>query len=295
MSKGKHNRLALRLGDILAKLNNGERLEIDNLAQEFQVTTRTITRDLRERFAFLDWNEMGPKYYSLNRSSLGQLYQDDIQRFSYFASIQNLFPKIDQEFYQKHLTDSILVRGLKYENISHKTHDFSQIKRAIEAQNILLFHYLKNDGITQSEYRVQPYLLINRNGIWYLIALDNGKIKTFCFTQISNITITHETFNIDEALLEEIRQSESIYYGNQIERVLIEVDASVSLYFQRRDLLPNQALFQTLENGNLQIMSEKVSEQEILALVRYWIPHLKIIEPIGLQDKLEEDLKAYLQ
>lgn len=291
---GKHSRLALRLGDILAKLNNGERLEVRELAEEFQVTPRTIIRDLRDRLTFLDWDEMGPKYYSLNKSTLGQLYQEDIKRFSHFASIKNLFPKIDREFYQKQLHESIVIRGMKYEDISNKIHDFTQLKKAIEDRRSLFFSYLKNDGLTFKQYTVQPYLLINRNGIWYLIAIDAGKIKTFCFTQISNIRLVDKHFERDEILLEEIQQSESIYYGSQIERVLLEVDSSVALYFQRRELVPNQTLHEILVNGNLQIFSEMVSEQEILALVRYWIPHLKIIEPKGLQKKLEKSLKVYL-
>lgn len=293
-TKSKNELLARRLAGILTKLNRGEKVEIAKLAKEFQVGSRTINRDLRDRLAFLEWDETGPKYYSLKKDGLGQLFEEDIERFAHFASIQHLFPKIDQTFFQKKLTDSLIIRGLNYEDISHKTHDFEQIKEAIESHKILIFTYRKNDRVTEKNYRVSPYLMINRNGIWYLIAEDNGQVKTFCFTQIEKIGILEHSFKPDQKLLDEIKNTESIYYGNQIEKVVLSVDESVAIYFERRDLLPNQSILSKHEDGHLEIVSENVSEQEIIALVRYWIPNLRITFPEGLQEKVEQSLRDYL-
>lgn len=41
MTSKKHDTLAFRLGDILVKLNTGERIDIHALAQEYQVHIRT--------------------------------------------------------------------------------------------------------------------------------------------------------------------------------------------------------------------------------------------------------------
>ncbi|UYB73081.1 DeoR family transcriptional regulator [Aeromonas veronii] len=48
-----HDTLAQRLGVILTKLNNGQRLVISELAHEFNVSARTIQRDLNVRLAYL--------------------------------------------------------------------------------------------------------------------------------------------------------------------------------------------------------------------------------------------------
>ena len=54
MSQNKtHDKTAVRLTQILIKLNNGEKLDPSQLAEEFKVSLRTIQRDLLERFAFL--------------------------------------------------------------------------------------------------------------------------------------------------------------------------------------------------------------------------------------------------
>ena len=64
-------------------------------------------------------------------------------------------------------------------------------------------------------------------------------------------------------------------------------------YFLRRELLPHQKIIRE-ENGTLQLTSKVTYEDEILNIVRYWIPHIKIIEPIYLQEKLENQLQEYL-
>lgn len=48
-----HDKVAFRLATILQKLNQGEILVEKELAEEFNVSIRTIQRDLRERFVFL--------------------------------------------------------------------------------------------------------------------------------------------------------------------------------------------------------------------------------------------------
>jgi predicted DNA-binding transcriptional regulator YafY len=45
--------LAKRLAFILTKLNNGERFTLKELAQEFNVNTKTISKDLKERLIYI--------------------------------------------------------------------------------------------------------------------------------------------------------------------------------------------------------------------------------------------------
>jgi hypothetical protein len=50
-----------------------------------------------------------------------------------------------------------------------------------------------------------------------------------------------------------------------------------------------------LEDGGL-IVSDRVGHvNQVLPIVRYWIPHIRIISPEGLQGELEKELKGYLE
>ncbi len=53
MSTGNHDTLVYRLAQMLVKLNQGEKLDPQKLADEFGVNFRTIQRDLNVRFAYL--------------------------------------------------------------------------------------------------------------------------------------------------------------------------------------------------------------------------------------------------
>ena len=290
----KHERFAFRLSQILAKLNAGLRLDVQQLADEFQVDKRTIQRDLNERLDFLAWQENGPRYYSVDQSRLGHLTQEDIQRFARFCSIQDLLPKIDQRFYQKHLTQSVQIKGVQYEDISQLQEEFRLLENAIEQHHYVEFYYVKTGKKKGDYYRVEPYALINKIGVWYLIGVHENKQKTFCFTQMSAIDQLKETFEFSPSLKDLILGGDSIYYGNQINEVVIQVNAYAAPYFTRRDLLPNQSLIKTLDDGGLLLSSKNVNEMEILPIVQYWIPHLTIISPGELQEKLVGKVREYI-
>ena len=76
--------------------------------------------------------------------------------------------------------------------------------------------------------------------------------------------------------------------------MIIKVENTVSHYFLRRNLLPNQKLVHKLDDGGLLLSCENVNEQEIIPLVQYWVPYLVVISPIEVQLKLEDKLKQYL-
>ncbi|MGL4675461.1 MAG: helix-turn-helix transcriptional regulator, partial [Wohlfahrtiimonas sp.] len=268
---------------------------INQLAEEFCISSRTVRRDITERLVDLDWKDTGPDYYSLEKKALGRLYKDDIERFAHFASIQNLFPKDHRDFFMDKLVQSIHIKGHNYEDLSHKSHEFNMIQSAIEKCQYINFSYLKNNGEAHKNYKIAPYILLNRNGIWYLVGLDHGQTKTFCFSQIEKLGILSEAFIVDQAILEDIKNTDSIYYGNQLAEVLVHVDAEKAIYFKRRDLLPNQTIVEEKENGDLIVKSERVNQQEILSLMRYWIPNVRILAPEGLQEELNDSLREYLE
>lgn len=293
----KTNQLAYRLSMILFLLNTGKRIDINDLAEKFNISIRTLQRDLKERLDFLPWEELGPRFYRLDRQKLDILTEEDIQRFALFASISNLFPEIDKVFYQEKLTQSVQVKGVQYENISHLKEQFNELQLAIQQNKLISFKYKKVNSDNSAFYQLEPYLLTNKNGIWYLLGTDknqNDKQKTFCFTQISQLEVLPETFIPNQKFIEQIKNSDSLSHGNVIPEVVVKVSAFAAPFFLRRNLLPNQKLLHKLESGELLLSSQNISQLEILPLVQYWIPHLTIISPKNLQEELKDNLLNYL-
>ena len=72
MSDRSHDTLVYRLAQMLVKLNQGEKLDPQALAEEFGVNLRTIQRDLNERFAYLPLEKTDGRYH-LDPAFLGKL------------------------------------------------------------------------------------------------------------------------------------------------------------------------------------------------------------------------------
>ncbi len=290
----KNTQLAQRFSEILYQLNQGKRLDTQVLAAHFGVNLRTIQRDFNERLYFLEWEEQGPRYYKLNLQKLGVLTEEDIQRFATFASVSNLFPKLDRAFYQEKLTESVQVKGFQYEEIKHLKKEFDLLQKAINEYRLVDFNYTKSGQKEGKFYKIAPYSLINKNGVWYLIGMEEDRKKTFCFTQMSMLRVLNETFEPNQQFLAEIKNNDSISHGNQLSEVVIKVDASVAHYFTRRNLLPNQETIRKLENGELLLSCKNIHELEIIPLVQYWIPFLTIVSPNNLQERMISNLQKYI-
>ena len=66
-------------------------------------------------------------------------------------------------------------------------------------------------------------------------------------------------------------------------------------YFKRRKLIANQIIEKELEDGGLIISAKVGHTNQVVPIVRYWIPHVRIISPEGLQAEMEAELSAYLR
>ena len=165
--QAKHERLALRLTGILIQLNSGNRLSAKVLAEEYKVSLKTIKRDLDSRLIELPWKEQGPVFYQLNDKKMNNIGVDAIERFCRFAAVKELFPPIDHAFLDVLMNNHILVKGLKYENIDFHKSEFTQVEQAISSSQKIRFDYKKINEQGTKQYCIEPYGLVNKNGIWW--------------------------------------------------------------------------------------------------------------------------------
>ncbi len=129
-----HDKVAVRLTQILLKLNQGEKLDPHQLADEFKVTLRTIQRDLLERFSYLPLKKDNG-LFSLELFYLGKLNAHDVERFACLAGVKTLFPLLKDDFlrelFDTRISEAYLVKGHHYEDLSKKSHEFKQLEQAI--------------------------------------------------------------------------------------------------------------------------------------------------------------------
>ena len=297
MTDSYHETLVYRLSQILIKLNQGLKLNPKALAEEFKVNLRTIQRDLNERFAYLPLEKLDG-YYRLDPTFLGKLSTKDIERFAGLAGVRGLFPSLSDDFlrdiFDDRMQGALLVKGHDYEDLRGKEKLFSALEKSINDRKQIRFEYAK-EGTLKTYVGVAPYKLINHKGIWYLTALDANKLKSFSFSKIQDLKVLDEGFNWDPSLDSKISADDGIWHSATQREVILKASPEVAGYFKRRKLISNQVIEKELADGSL-IISAKVShDNQILPIVRYWIPNLTIISPDALQAELEQGLKAYLE
>jgi predicted DNA-binding transcriptional regulator YafY len=301
MSKTEHDTLAYRLTQILLKLNKGEKLKPQALADEFGVALRTIQRDLNVRLATLPLERVTDGTYHLSPAYLGQLTLRDLERFAGLAGVRGLFPTLADPFlrdlFDHRLPQALLVKGHHYEDLAGKGLLFQQLEQAIRTCHCIGFDYQKPE-CTKRYAEIRPYKLINHGGIWYLAATDMadaGKLKSFAFGKVSRLLVADgAVFEPDSAIEQRLQREDGIWLSEDKQEVVLQVAPCVAGYFMRRALIAEQVLERELDDGSLVFSTQMAHPNQILPIVRYWLPHVRILSPPGLQAEMEAELRAYL-
>lgn len=282
---------------MLVKLNQGERLDPSALADEFGVNLRTIQRDLNARFAYLPLQKTDGHYH-LDPIFLGKLSTKDIERFAGLAGICGLFPSLNDDFlrdiFDTRVQATLLVKGHNYENLAGKEQQFRNLEKAIIARQKVAFDYQKPEGIKHFS-SVSPYKLINHKGIWYLAAQDGDKLKTFSFTKIERMKVLDTYFSWSQEIDSKLADEDGVWLSDKQQEVVLKINQEVAGYFKRRKLIANQVIEKELTDGGLLISAKVGHPNQVLPIIRYWLPHIRVISPEAWQQELEQGLADYLK
>lgn len=296
MSSGNHDTLVYRLAQMLVKLNQGEKLEPSALADEFGVNLRTIQRDLNERFAYLPLQKTNGRYH-LDATFLGKLSTKDIERFAGLAGVRGLFPSLSDDFlrdiFDTRVQGALLVKGHNYESLAGKEHQFRELEKAVIARRQVAFDYQKAEGVKQYA-EVSPYKLVNHKGIWYLAAMDGEKLKTFSFSKIECLKVLDAVFEWSQVVDAKLAEEDGIWLSNECQEVVLKINQEVAGYFKRRKLIANQVIEKELADGGLLISAKVGHQNQVLPIIRYWLPHIRIVSPESWQQEMVRGMAEYL-
>ena len=76
--------------------------------------------------------------------------------------------------------------------------------------------------------------------------------------------------------------------------VLVEVESKKARFFKAKKHLPSQKIKHIKDDGTLVLSFNVTQEIEMEELIKKWIPYIKVISPLSLKHKIEDDLKKYL-
>lgn len=286
----KSNILANRLADITAMAYAGQSLSIAELAEKYQVSTKTIRRDFGRLCAILErCSDTGN--HILSASARSQYNEQDLVRLIDDIGLKKALPLKAAQFLRSFINDStsdcyhFQEQPLEADFISSLHGAF---ETAIKNRRIVTFLY-KDTSRT-----VSPYLMVYSHGSWYLAAVSEGVLKTFSLARIKFVSVQKEHFNYDPSVVDKIKEQDSIWFGSPIFNVTLEVSRDVAFYFERKALLPKQKIIEKRQDGSLVISSSAWSYNQIAPIVQYWIPNIRIISPSELETYIRENLTSWI-
>ncbi len=299
--KHDYDRILTRLTAILSKLNDGDALSVIELAQEFGVSSRTIQRDFNERLNSFPiyqekkkWKMQDGFRVEKSKSIEDELVLDIISKITesiggnFATKSHTLLSKIKNEDF------SPIYAKLNIEDISDKFSEIQLLEKAIKEKFIIQSTYDKeNKQISTST--IKPLKIANFEGFWYLIALKGESLRSYYLKNISNIILSEEHFKSDTKLETLLDNAISIWFRKDVEpfEVKLFVKSHTARYFKRRPL-PTQKIETVNSDGSMEFTIKITDEMEILPIIKYWIPHLYVVEPLWLQERVKQDLVKYL-
>lgn len=167
------------------------------------------------------------------------------------------------------------------------------LEMAIAERRYVTFTYTrKNTG----NYIVEPYQIVEYNGFWYLLVVENGVIKKFNLDFVEDIDMSFQCFNKSfKEIKEKLDEACTIWFApKNPELAKLEVGEKVAKYFRRRQIFPAQSILEIKGNGNIVITAEFANKEDFFEQAGRWIPFISVIEPLVYRDFICKKAKQTL-
>jgi len=279
-----------------------------DIATELKSTQRTIQLDLK--YLREEWKD-GEVQSSRGRHSI-TLYatpskQGNKEREKIFLklaleSLENLtdlsdqYPALVENHNLKNLAIPYYIKAEEYEALNTDEEEIKELDSAIKNDTIIEFSF------QGKYYHVEPYRLVNFDGIWYLYGRDieereENDHKTWLLQDIDDVVQyygeKHDT--PDEEIDEDLANAHAAsFIPDKAFDVQLKVSAKVAKLFRLKNHIPRQnSTIQT--DGSLHVTSTISTIEEIDPEIKSWLPHIEVIEPLWYKEQLEDELKVYVQ
>ncbi len=289
--------------EILKLLNDGKKLCVTRLAEEYEISDRTIRRDfelIRELFGDF-MSKDGECYQGYKKVLLDEvLNATDLMTL---ANIVNLFDVTQKKSLISDKTKALIDKSMSVYDF--KSRPFERVENLEIVKN--LEHAIKFRLTIKIQYKTErqntqtlfnPYKIVFLNENFYLIGIkaSNNAVEYRRITMIESVKFTKKQFFIDsnvENFLKKI-QTPWATFGKEEIVVKLRVTVPIRRYFLKKKYLPSQKIVHTFENGDIEVHYTITNYREVEELIIKWLPHLRIIAPKNLQKMIKRSLKQKL-
>jgi predicted DNA-binding transcriptional regulator YafY len=279
--------------------NNVHGMTITELSKELDVSTKTIQRDLHEVLKDFGAIKEGrtwkidPKLTQDNLASNEKLILGILDEMAkgaggiFYSKAHSLLSQVTQQL-EHPIFANINGEYLEEKNIVL----FEQIEKAIKQKVEIKFDY------ENYNFHVKPLKLAFFDGFWYLLALHIGEqdiFKKYHLKSIKNVQNLEKNFEIPQIVEDRLRYANSVWFNLDEQFVVrLFIDKSIRKYFERKPLR-GQTITGEDRDGSIEIEIKLTHEMEIIPLILWYIPYIKVLEPQWLGDDIKSRVQDYLK
>ncbi len=302
-----YDKRIFRLLSILNKLDKGYKISSRQLAEDFNVSIRTIQRDLevlnqagflltslqKGLYKFEDGFSLSKVKITGEEACLLSFLYDIVKSLGekFEKSYRRILKKILQEEYDSPFYVKIP------QGVGLKNYPFvSELEEAIDQNQKIKIKYEK-DKETKT-YKICPLKIIFYGGFWYLLGQIDKKdwLNKFRVEKIKELEVLDEYFLPPSNLMAILDKSVNIWFSEkETKRVLLKVDGKVSKFFKEKVYFPNQKIKKEYKDKSLLIESRVSDYMEVIPSVLYWIPYVTVIDPKEIKRELKKMVNNYIK
>ena len=288
---------------ILKHLNEGKKLCVTRLAQEYEVSDRTIRRDfelIRELFGDFMSKE-GECYQAYKKVLLDDvLHATDLMTL---ANIVNLFGVTQKESLVSEKTKALVDKSmLVYEFKSRPFEGMNnhkivkRLEHAIKFNKEIRISYRVEHFANKSDFHPYKILFLNEN--FYMVGenISKNNIEFRRISMIEDIKVKSKTFipQVDIEVFIKRVQTPWANFGKPEVTVKLRAHKDIRRYFRMKQYLPSQKITKEYDNGDILVEYSVTHPHELEELVIKWLPKIEVISPRNFQKSLQRRLKQKL-
>ncbi|WP_456325152.1 helix-turn-helix transcriptional regulator [Desulfonauticus submarinus] len=298
-----YDKALYRLTTIVSRLLMGEALDVKELAEEFNVSVRTIQKDLNQRLIYWDITKDKNGRYVLFKKP-GNLKHFNILDLLARELISSFLTGLEEHFIdpsKKIFTDldhPAIITNFSIQPLENHIKKLVLLYQAIHFKQSIVFSYV-NKKNEQKLYFVNPYKLALLDGYWYLLGFckTDEKIKTFYLKNISQVRVSPENFKPDTKLILQIevniKKVKSAWIKPDMKTVRLKIQGDAYCYLSRN--MPSSLIIEKKEQDFCLARMKYFQETEVLLFIKKWLPDVIVLDKPDLNQKLEKMLLDYLQ
>lgn len=293
-----------RLFEIVYILMQKKKVTAKELAERFEVSTRTIYRDI-EALSTANIPIYASKgkdggiglldEYVLNKTILSEEEQNQIlfalqgMRKIRGKDEKNILEKLSSLF-NKEINDWIRIDLSNWSKEDIQKNRFEIIKSAILNKNVIEFIYYNSNG-EESKRLVEPLQIWFKNKSWYLISYCKNKsdYRIFKITRMKKIKILEEHF-------ERELPKENCDRECNFKSIILELEISKDMAYRVYDEFENEEITKN-ENGDFIVKVEYPENEWVYGYILSFGEYAKVLSPDRAKEtikvKLEKTLKNY--